>query len=117
MSITGTITRSVNDAIANAISLLPNTLHVTAAAGNAAADACQYTPGAASAQGAISVASTDFRDVASTFSNWGPCVTLWAPGTGIQSVGITSTSASKIMSGTSMASPQVAGVSYPSDSD
>jgi len=87
---------------------------VVVAAGNSNSDACFFYP--ASAKLAISVAAstlaeTDSRqvDTRASFSNYGACVELFAPGTAIVSCGISSPSSSAIMSGTSMACPHVAG--------
>jgi hypothetical protein len=82
------------------------------AAGNADDYACNYSP--AGVPAAITVGATDNTDTRASFSywgsNWGNCVDIFAPGVGIKSAGITSASATAIMSGTSMASPHVAGV-------
>lgn len=77
------------------------------AAGNDSADACNNSP--AKEPAAITVGATDDKDAKATFSNWGKCVDLFAPGVDIESVGITSPGATAKMSGTSMASPHVAG--------
>ncbi|MFJ4760304.1 S8 family peptidase [Kocuria marina] len=77
------------------------------AAGNDANNACNYSPARASA--AITVGSTDRRDQLSSFSNWGSCVDILAPGTDITSAWPSSDSATNTISGTSMATPHVAG--------
>ena len=77
------------------------------AAGNESADACQGSP--AREPSAITVGATDDQDQKATFSNWGKCVDLFAPGVDITSVGITDPEATAKMSGTSMATPHVAG--------
>lgn len=77
------------------------------AAGNESADACQSSP--AREPSAITVGATDDQDQKATFSNWGKCVDLFAPGVDITSVGITDPEATAKMSGTSMATPHVAG--------
>jgi subtilisin family serine protease len=77
------------------------------AAGNDSADACQGSP--AREPSAITVGATDDQDQKATFSNWGTCVDLFAPGVDITSVGITDPEATAKMSGTSMATPHVAG--------
>ncbi len=78
------------------------------AAGNSNADACNFTP--ARTPSAITVGSTTSTDARSSFSNYGSCVDLFAPGSSIRSTYHTSNTATSTMSGTSMASPHVAGV-------
>lgn len=77
------------------------------AAGNANASACDTSP--ARLPGAITVGASDQADVKATFSNFGPCVDLFAPGVGIVSAWAWNDSASFTANGTSMASPHVAG--------
>ena len=71
------------------------------------ASACYYSP--ANAPAAITVGATDMLDAQASYSNFGECVDLYAPGTGIFSLGISGDSAFATKSGTSMASPHVAG--------
>lgn len=80
---------------------------VVAAAGNSNADACTQSPGRAA--GAVTVAASDKLDAKASFSNWGNCVALWAPGAAISSAGIASPTAVVAMNGTSMAAPHAAG--------
>ena len=77
------------------------------AAGNENVDACTKSP--ASEPSAITVGATTSSDARSSFSNFGTCVDIFAPGSSITSAGYTSPSAATIMSGTSMAAPHVAG--------
>jgi subtilisin family serine protease len=77
------------------------------AGGNSAADACNSSP--ARVAGALTVAASDSADKQAAFSNYGSCVDLYAPGVGIKSASSSSTTATALMSGTSMASPHVAG--------
>ncbi|MFF1510281.1 S8 family peptidase [Streptomyces sp. NPDC058326] len=75
------------------------------AAGNSAVDACTISP--ASADGAVTVGATNQVDEETSFSNWGPCLSLYAPGQGILSARMGGGSVA--LDGTSMASPHVAG--------
>ncbi len=76
-------------------------------AGNDNTDACKQSP--ARAGSAITVASTDPNDGRSSWSNYGGCVDIFAPGNSITSAFYTSDNATRVMGGTSMASPHVAG--------
>ncbi|MFC8496113.1 S8 family peptidase [Streptomyces sp. NPDC057235] len=78
------------------------------AAGNEARDATQSSP--ARVTEAITVASSTATDGQSSFSNYGPVVDIYAPGSNITSTWHESDSATNVMSGTSMATPHVAGV-------
>lgn len=78
------------------------------AAGNETTDACSKSP--ASAPAAITVAATTSTDARASYSNYGTCVDIFAPGSAITSSWYTSTTATNTISGTSMASPHVAGV-------
>ena len=81
---------------------------VVVAAGNSNDNACNYSP--ARAPNAITVGSTANNDSRSSFSSYGTCLDIWAPGSSITSAWHTGTSATNTISGTSMASPHVAGV-------
>jgi len=83
-------------------------VHMAVAAGNNNGDACNYSPARASK--AVCVGSTNNSDGKSYFSNWGSCVEIHAPGEAIVSTYIGSPTATATLSGTSMASPHVAGV-------
>jgi len=83
-------------------------VHLAVAAGNDNANACNYSP--ARADKVVCVGSTDNADRKSSFSNFGNCVEIHAPGTSITSSWIGGTTAERTISGTSMASPHVAGV-------
>lgn len=77
------------------------------AAGNDSANACNTSPAAEPL--ALTVASSDSADRQSSFSNHGSCVDLYAPGSSITAANHSNNSGSKVLSGTSMASPHVAG--------
>ncbi|MGH3738239.1 MAG: S8 family peptidase [Micromonosporaceae bacterium] len=105
MSLGGGKNRAINEAVGNSIA---SGVTYAIAAGNSNADACRFSP--ASTPTAITVGSTDSDDNRSSFSNFGRCVDLFAPGRGITSAWHTSDSATNTISGTSMATPHVAGV-------
>ncbi len=81
---------------------------VVVAAGNDSKDACTTSP--ARAPSAITVGASDSADARASFSNYGSCVDLFAPGVGVLSSTMTSDTSSGFMSGTSMATPHAAGV-------
>jgi len=96
-------------ALDNAVNNLHNAgVTIAVAAGNSNANACNSSP--ARAVNAITVGSTTTTDARSSFSNFGTCLDLFAPGSGILSAWFTSNTATATLSGTSMASPHVAGV-------
>ena len=99
--------KAMNEVVAE---MIAQGIVVVAAAGNDNADACQITP--ANSPGIITVASIDNSyaiDIKSSFSNWGSCVDIYAPGSNIISASISSQDDLSIMSGTSMACPFVTG--------
>ncbi|CAL9648692.1 S8 family serine peptidase [Streptomyces sp. enrichment culture] len=75
-------------------------------AGNSAADACDVSP--AGAAGAFTVGATNEADEETGFSNWGRCLSVYAPGRNILSAKLGGGSIAH--DGTSMAAPHVAGV-------
>ncbi len=81
---------------------------VVVAAGNENQNACNVSPARSSS--AITVGSTTSSDARSSFSNWGSCVDIMAPGSSITAPWYTSNTATNTISGTSMASPHVAGI-------
>lgn len=105
MSLGTPLSRALNE---NADALVHAGVPVVVAAGNQGADACEYSP--ASADAVISVGATNAKDRLPSFTNWGPCVDILAPGSSINSCSIKHDSGDTRKSGTSMAAPHVAGV-------
>ena len=105
MSLGGDASSAVESAVRNSIAA---GITYVVAAGNAGADAAHYSP--ASLAEAITVGSTTSADARSSFSNHGSVVDIFAPGSGITSAWHTSDTATRTISGTSMASSHVAGV-------
>jgi len=95
-------------ALNNAVKNLHNSgVFTVVAAGNSNANACNYSP--ASEPAVLSVGATMSTDGRASFSNWGSCLDIFAPGVYIKSAWVGSDSATKTISGTSMASPHVCG--------
>ncbi len=94
------------DAIVNAA--VKAGLHFAVAAGNEDDDACDVSP--AGAEKAVTVGASTSSDERAYFSNWGKCVDIFAPGYNVLSTYIGSPYATARLSGTSMASPHVAGL-------
>jgi subtilisin family serine protease len=110
MSLGGSASTTVDNAVKNAVA---KGVTFVVAAGNGnflgiAANACNYSP--ARVPEAITVGATDKTDKKASFSNYGTCVDIFAPGVGITSAWYTNVTATNTISGTSMASPHVAGV-------
>jgi subtilisin family serine protease len=102
------LTSSINNCVNNA------GIPVVVAAGNSNANACSYTP--SGIPSVISVGATEIAgadpdefDNRASFSNFGTCVHIFAPGRDINSAWIGSNTATRVISGTSMACPHVAG--------
>ena len=109
MSLGGGASTAVDDAV----KALSNAgVFLAVAAGNSNANACNYSPARAGYQTAIAtVAASTSSDAKASYSNYGSCVDLYAPGSSIKSAWIGSgTTETNTISGTSMASPHVAGV-------
>lgn len=83
-------------------------MHFAVAAGNDNADACNYSP--AAAENAVTVGASTLADERAYFSNYGKCTDIFAPGLNILSTWIGSKYAVNTISGTSMASPHIAGL-------
>lgn len=83
-------------------------LHFAVAAGNDNADSCNYSP--AAAENAVTVGASTLADERAYFSNFGACNDIFAPGLNILSTWIGSKYATNTISGTSMASPHIAGL-------
>ncbi|GAA4685970.1 S8 family peptidase [Nocardioides nanhaiensis] len=105
MSLGGGASTAVDSAVAR---MTAAGVTVAVAAGNENQNACNVSPARASS--AITVGSTTNTDARSSFSNFGSCVDVFAPGSNITSAWYTSSTATNTISGTSMASPHVAGV-------
>ncbi|KAK5018720.1 proteinase B [Cryomyces antarcticus] len=83
-------------------------IHFAVAAGNDNADSCNYSPAAAAK--AVTVGASTLADERAYFSNYGKCNDIFAPGLNILSTWIGSKYAVNTISGTSMASPHIAGL-------
>jgi len=105
MSLGGGKSPSLDAAVNAAVSA---GLHFSVAAGNDNADACRYSP--AAAEKAMTVGASGLDDSRAYFSNWGKCVDIFGPGVSIQSTWTGSPTAINTISGTSMASPHLCGL-------
>ena len=110
MSLGGGASSSVDTAVRN--SILDGVSYAIAAGngnqGGKGQNACNYSP--ARVAEAMTIGATDRTDTKPRWSNYGSCVDLFAPGVSITSAWYTSNTATNTISGTSMASPHVAGV-------
>jgi subtilisin family serine protease len=110
MSLGGGASTAVDDAVTR---LINAGVPAVVAAGNGnifgiAQDACNYSP--ARVASAITIGATTSTDARASYSNYGNCVDLFAPGSSIKSAWYNGDAATNTISGTSMASPHVAGV-------
>ena len=105
MSLGGGASTALDNAVQNSINA---GVTYAVAAGNENQNACNVSPARVAA--ALTVGSTTSSDARSSFSNYGTCVDIFAPGSSITSAWYTSDTATNTISGTSMASPHVAGV-------
>jgi subtilisin family serine protease len=104
MSLGGGYSSTLNTAVNN---LAAAGVFIAVAAGNDNSNACNYSP--ASAANATTVAASTSTDARASYSNYGSCVDVYAPGSSITSTW--TGSGTNTISGTSMASPHVCGVS------
>ena len=105
MSLGGGVSSALDTAVGNSIA---DGVTYAVAAGNENTNACNGSPSRVAA--ALTVGSTTNTDARSSFSNYGSCLDLFAPGSNITSAWYTGTTATNTISGTSMATPHVAGV-------
>jgi subtilisin family serine protease len=105
MSLGGGISSALDTAVTNSIN---DGVTYSIAAGNDNLDACNTSP--ARVASAITVGATTTSDARSSFSNFGTCLDIFAPGSSITSSWNTSDTATNTISGTSMATPHVTGV-------
>jgi subtilisin family serine protease len=104
MSLGGGASSALDTAVNNSIN---SGVSYAIAAGNSNANACNYSPARVAA--ANTVGATTSTDARSSFSNYGTCLDIFAPGSSITSAWNTSDTATNTISGTSMATPHVAG--------
>ena len=106
MSLGGSFDQATNNAVT--ASIADGVSYAIAAGNDSGADACNTSP--ASAPNAITVGATGMNDARASFSNIGTCLDIFGPGVSITSAWLTSDTATNTISGTSMATPHVAGV-------
>lgn len=104
MSLGGPVSTGMNNSVQASVTA---GVFYAVAAGNDSGNACNKSP--ASAPNAFTVGATTISDARSGFSNFGTCLDVFAPGSGITSAWHTSNTATNTIDGTSMASPHVAG--------
>ncbi|WP_240755638.1 S8 family serine peptidase [Nocardioides iriomotensis] len=105
MSLGGGVSSALDTAVTNSIN---DGVTYAVAAGNENTNACNGSPSRVGA--ALTVGATTSTDARSSFSNYGSCLDLFAPGSSITSAWNTSDTATNTINGTSMATPHVAGV-------
>lgn len=105
MSLGGSKSRILDEAVNSAVK---RGVLVVVASGNENSDSCFTSPGGASH--VVTVSATDDKDNRAYFSNWGSCVNIFAPGHFIVAAWKGCDNCYKTLSGTSMASPHIAGV-------
>jgi subtilisin family serine protease len=105
MSLGGSASQALDDAVLNSVA---SGIFYAVAAGNEGDDACNHSPARVGpSNGVMTVAATDINDQEASWSNYGNCVDIWAPGVEILSTYLGG--GTHTLSGTSMASPHVAG--------
>lgn len=90
--------------------LIASGVPTAVSAGNSDVDACTRSPASTSEAVTVGAAGTPHGDVRQSFSNWGDCVDLFAPGAAIRSASHADVTSSVLRTGTSMAAPHVTGV-------
>jgi subtilisin family serine protease len=107
MSLTGSLSQALDDAVRRSVA---SGVFYSLAAGNDGKDACTSSParaGAGSNNGIVTVAATDSAEKEASWSNYGSCVDIWAPGVNV--ISTRKSGGTTTMSGTSMAAPHVGG--------
>lgn len=105
MSLGGGVSTSLDNAVKASIA---SGITYAIAAGNSNRDACKFSP--ARVPAALTVGATTSADARASYSNYGACLDLFAPGSYVTSAWYSSDTAINTISGTSMATPNVAGV-------
>ncbi|KAI8066474.1 peptidase S8/S53 domain-containing protein [Gongronella butleri] len=106
LSLSGPRSKILNEIIHEATH--EHNIPVFVSAGNAGTDACYFSP--SSSSDVFAVGATDMNDRVPSYSDVGRCVSMYAPGSGIESTWIGSDEATQFLDGTSMANPHVAGI-------
>ncbi|GLY26509.1 hypothetical protein Misp04_62400 [Micromonospora sp. NBRC 101691] len=105
IGVTGSVHTAANTAVAN---MIADGVTAVAPAGNSNANACNFSP--SSVPTAVTVGAVQSNNARASFSNWGTCMDMFAPGVSITSASNTSDIAVTTVSGTSQASAHVAGL-------
>ncbi|MGZ8160721.1 MAG: S8 family peptidase [Methylobacter sp.] len=105
MSLGGSASTALDTAVKKSIT---DGVTYAVAAGNSNQDACRFSP--ARVSDAITIGATTKTDARASYSNYGACLDMFAPGSGITSAWIGSNTATNTISGTSMATPHAAGI-------